>query len=92
LVFEMGEHIAWYREWLYWYDGSGNRYLSASERAMEAEAIAERERLAKQEAEAIAERERSIANQERLAKQKAEEKAQQLAQRLRDLGIDPDEI
>jgi Uma2 family endonuclease len=92
LGYEMGEHIAWYREWLYWYDGSGNRYLSASERAMEAEAIAERERLAKQEAEAIAERERSIANQERLAKQKAEEKAQQLAQRLRDLGIDPDEI
>jgi Uma2 family endonuclease len=85
LGYEMGEHIAWYREWLYWYDGSGSRYLTASERAMEAEAIAHQERLAKQEAEAIA-------NQERLARQEAEGKAQRLAQRLRDLGIDPDEI
>ncbi|WP_260441858.1 hypothetical protein [Microcystis aeruginosa] len=29
LGYETGEHIAWYREWLYWYDGSGNRYLTA---------------------------------------------------------------
>jgi RNA 3'-terminal phosphate cyclase len=47
--------------------------------------IAEQERLAKQEAEGIAE-------QERLAKQLAEQKAQRLAERLRALGLDPDEI
>jgi Uma2 family endonuclease len=29
LGYEKGEHIAWYREWLYWYDKSGNRYLTA---------------------------------------------------------------
>ncbi len=34
LGYEKGEHIAWYREWLYWYDQSGNRYLTAEERAM----------------------------------------------------------
>jgi hypothetical protein len=99
LGYEQGEHIAWVREWLYWYDESGNRYLTAEERASEAEAIAkqerliatqerlnaQQERLAKQEAEAIAQ-------QERLAKQEAEQKAQRLAERLRSLGINPDEM
>ena len=92
LGYEKGEHIAWYREWLYWYDQSGNRYLTAEERAMNAEAIAaqerqiaNQERLAKQEAEAIA-------AQERLAKQEAEQKALRLAERLRALGINPDEV
>jgi hypothetical protein len=56
LGYEKGEHIAWYREWLYWYDASGNRYLTADERAMNAEAIANRERLAKQQAEQKAQR------------------------------------
>jgi hypothetical protein len=78
LGYEKGEHIAWYREWLYWYDQSGNRYLTAEERAMNAEAIAAQER--------------QIANQERLAKQEAEQKAIRLAERLRALGINPDEV
>ena len=79
LGYENGEHIGWEREWLYWYDESGNRYLTANERAMNAEAIAiqerliaQQERLAKQEAEAIAAQERFIAQQEPLAKQQAE--------------------
>jgi len=78
LGYEKGEHIAWYREWLYWYDQSGNRYLTAEERAMNAEAIAAQER--------------QIANQERLAKQEAEQKSIRLAERLRALGINPDEM
>ncbi|REJ45943.1 MAG: Uma2 family endonuclease, partial [Microcystis flos-aquae DF17] len=61
------------------------RYLTAEERANQAEAIAAQERLAKQEAEAIA-------AQERLAKQEAEQKAIRLAERLRALGINPDEM
>ncbi|MFN7864852.1 MAG: Uma2 family endonuclease, partial [bacterium] len=71
LGYEKGEHIAWYREWLYWYDQSGNRYLTAEERANQAEASAARERLAKQE---------------------AEQRATRLAERLRLLGINPDEM
>jgi Uma2 family endonuclease len=71
LGYQRGEYNAWEREWLYWYDRSGDRHLTPQERATQAEAIA---------------------NQERLARQEAERKAQQLAQRLRDLGIDPDEI
>ena len=106
LGYEYGEHIAWVREWLYWYGESGNRYLTANERAMNAEAIAIQERLAKeeaeaiaiqerrakQEAEAIATQERLIADRERRAQQEAEQKAQRLAARLRALGINPDEI
>jgi hypothetical protein len=70
---------------LYWYDASGNRYLTANERAIQAEEKAHQERLAKEAAE-------EKAHQERLAKEAAEEKAQRLAERLKLLGIDPDEI
>jgi Uma2 family endonuclease len=141
LGYEYGEHIAWNREWLYWYDEAGDRYLTAEERAnqerliaQQERLIAQQERLAKQEAEAIAQQERliaqqerliaqqerliaqqeslakqeaesiaqqeslakqeaeAIATQERLAKQGAEQKAQRLAERLRALGINPDEL
>jgi len=99
LGYEQGEPIAWVREWLYWYDRSGNRYLTAEERARAAAAIAaqerlnaQQERLAKQEAAVIAAQERLIAQQARLAKQEAEQKAQRLGERLRSLGINPDEI
>jgi Uma2 family endonuclease len=71
LGYEPGEHIAWSREWLYWYDANGDRYPTAEERAIKAEAIA---------------------NQERLAKQEAEQKAQRLAEKLRAMGINPDEL
>ena len=55
LGYENGEYIAWYREWLYWYDASGDRYLTANERAIKSEVIANQER--------------SIATQERLARE-----------------------
>ena len=77
LGYEHGEHIGWEREWLYWYDESGNRYLTAKERAINAEAIAHQERLIAERERLIAERERLIANQERLAKQEAEAIANQ---------------
>ncbi|MFM6382092.1 MAG: Uma2 family endonuclease, partial [Microcystis panniformis] len=99
LGYEQGEHIAWVREWLYWYDQSGNRYLTAEERAMNAEVIAQQERLIAQQERLIAQQERlakqeaeAIAEQERFAKQEAEQKAQRLAERLRALGINPDEV
>jgi Uma2 family endonuclease len=105
LGYEQGEHIAWVREWLYWYDQSGNRYLTAEERARAAAAsaaqagllaqqerlLAQQERLAKEEAEASAAQAGLLAQQERLAKEEAEQKAQRLAARLRSLGINPDE-
>lgn len=74
--YEQGEHIEWNREWLYWYDESGNRYLTAEERAVKAEIIAKQQSL--------------IANQERLARQQAEQKAQRLAEMLKEMGVDID--
>jgi Uma2 family endonuclease len=78
--------------WLRWWDDSGNLLLTGDERA-----IAEKQ--ARLGAEAIANQERLIAAQERLAKEQAEQaqkqaeqKAQRLAERLRALGLDPDEI
>lgn len=71
LGYEQGEHITWVREWLYWYDKSGNRYLTAEERVIQAEAIA---------------------RQERVAREKAEKKAQILAERLKLLGVNPDDF
>jgi hypothetical protein len=87
------------REWLYWYDRSGVRYPTASERAAMAEALSEQERRAKLEAEAIAEQAsfsqrraeaagrilQGIAEQERNENEK-------LAAYLRSLGINPDDI
>ncbi|MCZ8067148.1 MAG: hypothetical protein O9287_14695 [Microcystis sp. LE17-20D] len=69
---------------------SGNRYLTAEERARAAAALAQQERLAKKKA--IAAQAGLIAQQESLAKQEAEQKAQRLAERLRSLGINPDEM
>jgi Uma2 family endonuclease len=77
--------------WLRWWDDAGNllltgdeRALEAEERALEAEAIASQERFAKEQAE---ERQQ----QAEARQQQAEEKAARLAERLRLLGIDPDE-
>lgn len=85
LGYERGEHIAWCREWLYWYDALGDRYLTANERAMKSEAIAEQQSaiaaqatLAQQQAEAIAEQER--------------QQKEKLETYLKSLGINPDEI
>jgi Uma2 family endonuclease len=85
--------------WLRWWDADGNLLLTAEERVVAVEVIALQERIAKENAEAIAEQERLIALQERneklqerLAKQKAEQKAQRLAEMLKAMGIDTDEI
>jgi hypothetical protein len=85
--------------WLRWWDADGNLLLTAEERVVAVEVIALQERIAKENAEAIAEQERLIALQERneklqerLAKQKAEQKAQRLAEMLKAMGIDTNEI
>ena len=78
--------------WLRWWDESGNLLLTGDERAVQAEAIADQqkliadqERLAKQQADAIL-------AQATLAQQQLEQKAQRLAERLRALGYDPEDV
>ncbi|WP_019501618.1 Uma2 family endonuclease [Pseudanabaena sp. PCC 6802] len=90
--YERGMRGDWQRDWLYWYDRSGVRYLTDAERA-------DREKLAKEEAERAKAQAEAIAQQEKLAKEQAEAIAQQerqekekLAAYLRSIGINPDEI
>jgi Uma2 family endonuclease len=71
--------------WLRWWDESGDLLLTGDERA-----IAEKQ--ARLEAEAIAEQQKAIADLATLAQQQAEQKAQRLAERLRSLGYDPENI
>jgi Uma2 family endonuclease len=61
------------REWLYWYDESGQRLPIPEELALLADQAQER------------------ANQERERANQAQERADFLAQRLRELGLDPDQ-
>jgi Uma2 family endonuclease len=70
--------------WLRWWDDSGSLLLTGDERALEAEA-----KVLQAEAKVI--QAETIASEESLAKQQAEQKAARLAERLRALGIDPDE-
>ncbi|MEB3337406.1 MAG: hypothetical protein VKJ46_08095 [Leptolyngbyaceae bacterium] len=78
LGYEEGEHLGWRREWLYWYDETGNRYLTDAERAEQAQQ-------ARVQAEAIATQARQEKEQERQQKEK-------LANYLRSLGLNPDDI
>ena len=64
--------------WLRWWDDTGNLLLTGDERAVQAEAIADQQ-------SAIAVQQSAIADQERQQKEK-------LADYLRSIGINPDEI
>jgi len=89
---EVGTYQGINREWLYWYDRDGYRYPTSEETQQQSELqrlIAEQrqgqERQARRQAE---QRQR----QERQARQQAEKRAEQLAAKLRELGMDPDEM
>jgi hypothetical protein len=64
--------------WLRWWDELGNLLLTGDERVIKAEAIANQQT--------------AIATQEHLAKQEAEHKSQRLAEKLRALGVNPDDV
>jgi Uma2 family endonuclease len=53
---EVRSFATWEREWIYFYDEAGNRYLTANEIADRERAIATQERIAKQNAEQKAQR------------------------------------
>ena len=87
-----GQYKDYHRLWLRWYDGDGNWIPTPEENF-------ERERLAKEVAQQQAEQERLAkevaqqqAEQERLAKEVAQQQAERFAQRLRQMGIDPNQL
>lgn len=69
------------REWLYWYDESGQRLPIPEELAI----------LANQERER-ADQEKERADQERARANQESQRADRLAQKLRELGLDPEEF
>jgi Uma2 family endonuclease len=103
---EHGFSINWEREWVYWYDRNNVRYPTAEERANKAEKLAnEAEKLAN-EAEKLANEAEKLANEAENRASKAETRAneaeeivdherqqkEKLANYLRTLGINPDDI
>ncbi|MCM1985123.1 Uma2 family endonuclease [Lyngbya confervoides] len=91
-----GEYEGITRPWLRWYDAGGEWVLTETEQER---SRAEQELRQRQAAERQAEQERSRAEQELRQRQAAEQQAEQersradrLAERLRELGIDPDEV
>ena len=88
-----------HRLWLRWYDANGNWILTLQEREQIAIQNAEQERLAKELAIEQVEQERLAkesvieqVEQERLAKEIAIQKVERLAERLRAMGINPDDL
>jgi Uma2 family endonuclease len=84
------------REWLFWYDAAGDRYLMPDERIAAAETrTAEAETRTAEAETKIAEAETKTAEAETRTAEaetragQAEVRLQQLADRLRELGIDP---
>jgi Uma2 family endonuclease len=91
-----GEYRGIDRQWLRWYDAQGNLMLTDAEQERLAK---EQERLAKEQECLAKEQERLAKEQERLAKEQAQallaqerQQRQQLIERLRARGIDPDEF
>ncbi|HEY9876699.1 MAG TPA: Uma2 family endonuclease [Candidatus Obscuribacterales bacterium] len=75
---ERGTYQGITREWLYWYDEQGKRFLTPEERTQQAEQLAQQEQQRRLDAEQLAQQQR--------------QRAERLAEQLRSLGIDPDSL
>nr|WP_231848479.1 hypothetical protein [Gloeobacter violaceus] len=93
---ERGVYQGIEREWLYWYDQGGQRYLTPEERTAEAARLAteaaqqaaEAERRAEQAERRVAEAQQQILK-EAAARRAVEAQLQALRHRLQEQGIDP---
>jgi Uma2 family endonuclease len=96
---ERGNYCGVTREWMYWYDEQGQRYLTPAEQVKQETQRAQQEtQRAQQEAQRAqqeaqrAQQEAQRAQQEAQRAQQAELRVQQLTEQLRALGIDPDNL
>ncbi len=94
-----GSYLDKTRTWLRWYDRDGKWLLNKDElleqeqqRVNQERLRAEQERLRAEQERLRAEQERLRAEQERREKEASMQKAALLAAKLRDLGIDPDQL
>ncbi len=80
-----GDRLGQHTTWLRWWDAAGNLLLWSSESVALERQISQQERQLAQQEREIAQQEREIAQQER-------ERSERLAEKLRELGLDPDQI
>ncbi|XZN94764.1 MAG: Uma2 family endonuclease [Microcoleus sp.] len=89
---ERGNYSGVTREWLYWYDADGTRYLTPEEQVKQsAQRLQQEAQRAQQEAQR-AQQEAQRAQQEAQRAEQLAQRSEQLAQRLRELGVDPDNL
>jgi len=91
---ELGKYRGRSREWVYWYDQEGRRYLTSDEFAEQARQRAESERQRAEQARQRAEqaRQRAEQAQQELELERERERAERLAEYLRSQNIDPDQL
>ncbi len=89
---ERGNYCGVTREWMYWYDEQGQRYLTPAEQVKQETLRAQQETLRAQQEALRAQQEVQRAQQETLRAEVAEQRIQQLTEQLRALGIDPDNL
>jgi Uma2 family endonuclease len=77
-------------QWLRWYDKNGDWLATDREDSLQAKQAAEEANLRAQEANLRADRERELAQEANLRADRERDKATRLADKLRELGIDPD--
>ena len=76
-------------QWLRWCDQDGQWILTETEQERQAK---EQERWAKERERRAKEQERRAKEQERQAKEQQQQRADLLAAKLRELGVDPDQV
>jgi len=89
---ERGNYSGVTREWLYWYDADGKRYLTPEEQVRQSAQRVQQESQRAEESAQRAQQEFQRAQQESQRADRLAERSEQLAQRLRELGIDPIDI
>ena len=94
-----GERLGQEMNWLRWWDSEGNLLLWSSEqaeierqRAEEEKARAEEEKARAEEEKARAEEEKARAEEEKARAEEEKARAELLAAKLRELGIDPNQL
>ena len=87
-----GERLKQTANWLRWWDESGNLLLWSAEQTEQERQRAEQERQRAEQERQRTEQERQRAEQEHQRAEKEHQRAEKLAAKLRELGIDPEQV
>ncbi|MEM8639732.1 MAG: Uma2 family endonuclease [Cyanobacteria bacterium P01_G01_bin.54] len=87
-----GEYLNQQLPWLRWWDYHGNLLLNGDERAEQEKQRAEQEKQRAEQEKQRAEQEKQRAEQEKQRAEQEKQRADRLAEKLRQLGIDPDSL